>query len=541
MGHEVLALKYRPRRFREVVGQDAVVRTLQNAIRSGRLPNAWLLCGSRGTGKTTVARILAKALNCPAATDAEPCAECPTCRAIAEGQDVDVLEIDGASNRGIDEIRSIRDNAAYVPSRSKFKIYILDEVHMLTIQAFNALLKTLEEPPPHVRFIFATTEPHALPDTILSRCQRHEFRRLAPEIIEERLREICRLEGLDVDDDVVTAIAARSEGGMRDSISLLDQVLSFSGPRTTRADLDQALGTLERRSLDAVIEAATSGDTKALLAALDPLYESGRDPEQILDQVLGRMREILLALASGAPVPEAGRGLVLDRVIYAVRLLLNARRDMGRLGHDRTVLEVTLLRFARSGAFVPVESVMAALRSEPSRPGGGESARRPAVQAAPATRPLAGTAPPAARPAPRPAAPGASAGAAPAPGEGAPADAGRVWDRVIERVGETRRLLAAAARQARATKLTESELVVTVGPESASRADALRSEDARDVLGRAASEVLGRPVTVRIVVGPGASAAAAPRVPAVDPWTHPEVKPILDTFEGTIVNVENDT
>src|SRR5688572_22867795 len=223
VAYQPFALKYRPKTFGDVVGQEHVATTLKNALREGRVANAFLFTGSRGVGKTSMARILAKALNCPNVAEAEPCNACEVCAAVSIGEDIDVLEIDGASNRGIDEIRQIRDNVQYLPARSRHKIYIIDEVHMLTAAAFNALLKTLEEPPSHVKFIMATTEFQDVPETIVSRCQRFDFRRITVDDLVRRLRQICQAEGIEAEEAALSAIAEKSEGGLRDSISLLDQ------------------------------------------------------------------------------------------------------------------------------------------------------------------------------------------------------------------------------------------------------------------------------------------------------------------------------
>src|SRR5437660_4179922 len=242
-GYTVLARRYRPQTFTDLVGQEPVARALANALKSNRVAHAYLFTGARGVGKTSTARILAKALNCVNGPTATPCGECEICRSIATGEDVDVLEIDGASNRKIDEIREIRGNVQYRPSRARYKIYIIDEVHMLTQQAFNALLKTLEEPPPHVKFIFATTEVQRIPVTILSRCQRFDFAHVGTQKIFEQLKHVVAKEGLQADDEALHIVARRAAGSVRDSQSLLDQLLAFADGKLTAEKVHALLGT----------------------------------------------------------------------------------------------------------------------------------------------------------------------------------------------------------------------------------------------------------------------------------------------------------
>src|SRR5688572_32616393 len=283
----VVARRYRPQTFTELVGQSQVSQALSNAINTSRVGHAYLFTGARGVGKTSTARIFAKALNCVRGPTPTPCNECDICQRIASGGDVDVLEIDGASNRGIDEIRQLRSNVNIRPSRARFKIYIIDEVHMLTNQAFNALLKTLEEPPEHVKFIFCTTEADKIPITVLSRCQRFDFAPIETRSIIERLQHICANEGVEAEPEALQIIARRAAGSMRDSQSLLEQLLSFGGKRITVDDVHSMLGTAHSARLAALAQCIVRRDAAAALAEVERSAAEGVDLGQLTEQLLG--------------------------------------------------------------------------------------------------------------------------------------------------------------------------------------------------------------------------------------------------------------
>ncbi|MCA9319648.1 MAG: DNA polymerase III subunit gamma/tau, partial [Planctomycetes bacterium] len=471
MSYEVFTLKYRPKTFSDVVGQRSVAETLKRAVQQGRVANAYLLCGSRGVGKTSMARILAKALNCAAAKDGEPCNVCEICRAISKGEDIDVVEIDGASNRGIDDIRSIRDSAGYVPSRSPFKIYIIDEVHMLTIQAFNALLKVLEEPPPHVRFFFATTDPNSLPDTILSRCQRHEFRRISEADIVERLTEICRRESLTAPDEVLQAIASKAEGGLRDSVSLLDQVVSYAGTEVQMADLERAIGMLPRERIEGLLRAMTMGDAPAILSSLEEAFWSGFDPQELLAQFTESLRELMVWHADEARVPDAraraffeelaAAGLGPDRVHYLLKLFLNTRGDIRRAGHERIQIELACLKAARSTEMLPVQGILDRLDAKStSRP---LNAAVPSVAvAAPRAAAPSSVPEPAPEPAPHPApTPPTTTGRSVAPLTLEAVT--KQWESICQDARAKSAMVAGAMAQARPRGLDGDRLLLEVG------------------------------------------------------------------------------
>ena len=295
MEHLALYREWRPQLFREVIGQEHVSRTLQNAVRQGRVAHAYLFCGPRGTGKTSTARILAKAVNCPNSKEGEPCNDCASCRNITAGISMDVIEMDAASHRGIEEIRDLNQKVCFVPTAGKSRLFIIDEVHMLTGEAFNALLKTLEEPPRHTIFVLATTEAHKVPLTIMSRCQRFDFRRLGRETIKEHLRRVAGEKGWQIDDEALEFLSRHAGGALRDALGLLEQAASFTGGAISRADLEALTGAISPDRLQALLAAAMAGDVPSLLQQLDELFAGGCEPRQALFQLIDLVRDRLFA------------------------------------------------------------------------------------------------------------------------------------------------------------------------------------------------------------------------------------------------------
>ena len=360
MAYQALYRVYRPQSFNDVVGQQHIIKTLQNALVQEKFSHAYLFSGPRGTGKTTAAKILAKAVNCEKAPIAEPCNECATCRGITDGSISDVIEIDAASNNGVDEIRDIRDKVKYAPSAVRYKVYIIDEVHMLSIGAFNALLKTLEEPPAHVIFILATTEPHKIPLTIISRCQRFDFKRISPEDIVYRMKEVLGSEELEVSEDALYEIAKASEGGMRDALSLLDQSISYSTDKVSLEDVLSITGAVSQSFIVKIIQAIFNKNIVEALDSVESLIKNGKDPARFVEDLIFYYRDVLLYQASEenayllekAAVNEEFKELsskMDSAFIYKVIAELNqTQQEMKWSNHPRVLLEVALVKLAQS-------------------------------------------------------------------------------------------------------------------------------------------------------------------------------------------------
>jgi DNA polymerase-3 subunit gamma/tau len=354
--HEYQALyrKWRPQRFAEVVHQEYTVRTLRNAVQSGQIAHAYLLAGPRGVGKTSIARIFAKAVNCTNPTQGEPCNQCDICKKITRGNALDVIEIDGASNRGIDQIRQLREEVNFVPAEARYKVYIIDEVHMLTNEAFNALLKTLEEPPRHVIFIFATTEPHKVPLTIISRCQAFELKLLPPELIEKRLKEICEAEKINASPKVLTAIAHRARGALRDAIVMLEQLASYKGPaRIEEHDLYEIMGLASEETVVEFLKALLGHQGKRALEIIADLADRGKDLELFVDELIEQTRDWIIAAIDGQAVPAEAN---LSKLIELSTQLLALKRELARAWEKRILLEVKALEIAHKEPAAPAPS-----------------------------------------------------------------------------------------------------------------------------------------------------------------------------------------
>jgi DNA polymerase III subunit gamma/tau len=376
MPYLVLARKWRPQVFEDVVGQRPITQTLQNAISQKRVAHAFLFTGARGVGKTSTARILAKALNCEAGPQINPCNQCPTCHEISSGTSMDVIEIDGASNRGIDEIRELRENVRYTPAKSRHKIYIIDEVHMLTREAFNALLKTLEEPPPHVIFVFATTEPHKIPATILSRCQRYDFKRIPFKEIVGSLKRIVEEEKVQISQGGLFSIAQESEGSLRDAQSLLDQLISYGGKEIRDEDIAEVLGVIDRKILCDTIEAIANRNSERCMEIVERIYHYGYDLQHFCRELLQYFRNLILMKVSQQPeglmeLPKEEFELLrkqaerfqFDQLNHLFTLLLKGEEEIAQSTFPRIMLEMTLIRMATLRPILSVDEILKKLES----------------------------------------------------------------------------------------------------------------------------------------------------------------------------------
>ena len=382
MSYLVLARKWRPQVFEDVIGQRPITQTLQNAISQKRVAHAFLFTGARGVGKTSTARILAKALNCETGPSLNPCNQCKTCHEISSGTSMDVIEIDGASNRGIDEIRELRENVRYTPAKSRHKIFIIDEVHMLTREAFNALLKTLEEPPPHIIFVFATTEPHKIPSTILSRCQRYDFKRIPLKEIVESLKKITEEEKVQISQRGLLYLARESEGSMRDAQSLLDQVISYAGKEIRDEDIVEVLGLVDQKILYDTLEAIADRDAGRCVDVVEQVYLYGYDVQHFCRELLHSLRNLILLKVSQHPghlieLPEEELQVLrklaerfpFDHVNHLFNLLLKGEEEVAQSTFPRTMLEITLIRMATLRPVLAIEDILKKLEGlERTRP-----------------------------------------------------------------------------------------------------------------------------------------------------------------------------
>ncbi|MEJ5358773.1 MAG: DNA polymerase III subunit gamma/tau [Desulfobacterales bacterium] len=534
MSYLVFARKYRPRSFADVAAQGHVTQTLCNALSSGRLAHAILFAGPRGTGKTTIARILARAVNCENGPAPDPCNRCRSCLDLLAGRGTDVYEIDGASNNNVEQIRELRENLKYLPAHSRYKIYIIDEVHMLSTSAFNALLKTLEEPPAHVLFFFATTEAQKIPATILSRCQRFDLRRIPVAQLVERLAAVCRSEGVEIEPQGLEAIAREADGSLRDALSLLDQVLASGESSLGAGQVLETLGLVDRRRIHELLSACLAGDAARFLAALEDLHERGHDLKKLYAEMLGALRDLWVLRSSPqgsrlVDCPEAERQALAALAAQfpeaalegALEIFFREEPSVRLAAQPRLAVEMVFFRWLRSRDWLSIDALIqklerlrASLEGEGKAPGG-----------LPADAPPAGE-PPTRQPA-RPAAPTAAGT------EG--------WPEVARRVAEDLPSLAAALRRAR---------LVTAGPErieiDPGGNDFLRQSLSREkplaVLRRVCAEVFGGDPEIRLTAkSPRQGDPARPRrdrrAKARETLNHPLITDAMELFDGRLIDV----
>ena len=595
MDYQVSARKYRPSAFEEVIGQPHVVQTLVNAITSKRIAHAFLFSGTRGVGKTTVARILAKALNCERGPTGTPCSVCPNCTEIAQGTSVDVVEIDGASNTGVDDVRELRENVKFSPFRGSYRVYIIDEVHMLSNSAFNALLKTLEEPPAHVVFIFATTEIHKIPATILSRCQHYNFRRIPRLEIVERLRHVATQDGMKLEERSLAAIARASEGSMRDALSLLDQAVAFGGKTLNHADVETLLGAVPQELIRAFIGAIVAQDSAAALRQVAQLLDQGHDLKTYCAELVEHVRNLLVAavVPSGRlqglidlaeeeirQVVEEAKAFSVDQLQELFRLFSQAEDALRASQHPRFVLEVAAVRATRVvGGVVakgsppvapppPAPSQTARPPAERSGSPGpkteprrvlGQSQSETAAQSPPAPSPslpaeiaekpvksaaaVSSAAPSASRAAPvtAPPSPSIQVTAAPIPLN---------WEHVVERVMNDHPHIGAFLEQGVFVGIEDNQVTVGYPKDAGLAYGRMQREESLRILAQTCTEQAGQPLKMRIVElaeGQASGATMAEiraakerdqkRVLLDQARTHPIVKHALAVFGGDVVEV----
>ena len=372
MSYTALYRKWRPTSFEEVRGQDHIVKTLKNQINSGRIGHAYLFCGTRGTGKTSIAKIFARAVNCEHPVDGSPCGECSMCRQIAEGASLNVVEIDAASNNGVDNIRDIREQVQYPPTDGRYRVYIIDEVHMLSIGAFNALLKTLEEPPSYVIFILATTEVHKIPITILSRCQRYDFKRISIDTIAGRLAELTQAEQIDVDDRALRYVARAADGSMRDALSLLDQCVAFHfGEKLTYDNVLEVLGAVDNRVFSKLFQAVLASDTKACIREIEEMIIQGRDLSQLVNDFVWYMRNLLIAKTTDEPgdmldmseenlavLKEEAAGVDTETLMRYIRIFSELSGQLRYASQKRILVEIAFIKLTTPSMEQNLDSIL---------------------------------------------------------------------------------------------------------------------------------------------------------------------------------------
>jgi DNA polymerase-3 subunit gamma/tau len=566
MSYLVLARKWRPQTFDEVVGQEHVTRTLRNALSSGRVAHAFLFTGPRGVGKTTTARLLAKALNCEHGPTPDPCNACSNCTEITAGSAIDVLEIDGASHTGVDHIRDLTEGVQYRPAKSRFRVVIIDEVHMLSNAAFNALLKTLEEPPAHVKFIFATTEAHKILQTILSRCQRYDFKRIPLRELMQRLRLLAEREGLTADEAGLALVAREADGSLRDAESLVDQVVAWSGGTVNEQTVREALGVADRQALFRVVEAVLARDPAQALRLAAELSQYGYDPRRLCRDLLEHLRHLVIAKISDDPtlltdlpdhevaaVRQQAATRSLEDLQRLFTLMLRTEEEVGKTAYTQLVIDMTLVKLASQPAVVPLDEALAQLEALSRRLAGGNP-QEPPSKGTRAAQPW----PSSLQPVPpvrkeEPSEPRSAAplvvredtpAMRPSVSPGVDANQHTTWEGFLAAVQKEKISLFFALRTGRLLDLTSTALQISVDKDPYLK-DLTRKES-RSILADIARRFFGRDLTVEVTKGgtpptpvASASSASSPTPTVVQPQERPAdsdplVKTVLDVLGGEV-------
>jgi DNA polymerase-3 subunit gamma/tau len=557
MAYLVLARKWRPQNFADLIGQEHVSQTLTNAIRSGRIHHAFLFTGARGVGKTSAARILAKALNCEEALSDQPCGTCSSCLEITAGNDLDVLEIDGASNTGVDDIRELRENIRYLPSRSRFKIFIIDEVHMLSTNAFNALLKTLEEPPEHAKFIFATTEPHKIPITILSRCQRFDFRKIPLVKIAGLLREISDAEKLTISDRSLSLVARQGEGSMRDALSTLDQVIAFSGEEVDDEAVQSLLGMVDRRLLLDTVEAIIQRNSRRALDSVRRVDQLGLALRQFTQDLLEMFRGMVICKVVEEPaemldllgdelqeLKALAEDTSLEDLQRIVTLLMKTQSELVHSSYPLLTLEMSLVRLATLAPSQDLGKLISHIESLEKRLSSTSlpKAQSPQQRTSPQTRDTISNAPPP----PPTEAPPPKKSEAPV----VTSTDSKGWQGLVEQVKQSRPMLGSVMEHGRLLKLKPPLLEIGY-PKDSFMISQLQEQDINQDLETLATEYFGETIKLRISAIDNQQQDAPPSLVETrqaeetdrmrrlqdDAIEHPALKAVQNIFDGKIKKV----
>jgi len=557
VSYQVFARKYRPQTFDDLVGQAHVVRTLKNAVEQNRLAHAYLFVGPRGIGKTSTARILAKALNCVNGPTITPCGVCDSCKEITGGNSLDVLEIDGASNNGVEQVRELRDNVRYAPSKGHFKIYIIDEVHMLTSAAFNALLKTLEEPPPHVKFIFATTEPQKVLPTILSRCQRFDLHRIPANLIAQHLQFIAGKEKFSLDPAAAHAIAKGADGGLRDAESMLDQLVAFCGDNIAEPDVLNVFGFTSEQTVANFTGKILQAETPEALDLLHAEAENGKDMMKLMSDLISYLRDLLVgkvkpdALADDLN-PELQQSLETqaamietDRLLELIDQFAVAEGRMKWAPNKRLHFEVAVIKAIQTLSQVTLNEVIQNLADlrEGKQPVGRDSVEPPAKSSAKLPAPPKPAAPRVAEKAPAPETKAT-------PQERSEIDHEAIWQKVVEQIRTRRPLIHSWVNSATALGIEGPFFQLGFPPEQKTAMESLASPRARDFLEALLKEISGQSLKIKFVLKEGLPVRAAVEAPATTPprkkedsqttfKDDPLIREALEIFKGEIKTVSD--